>query len=119
MWNSHHLCCLTARQMPEQNVNHHQDKQRQNINISAYRVLDPTVGLKHLVDGVPSDAGVVAVLLLVVVVGIARTEGLHLGALPLLLHVGDQLLPRHLNRLHRLSSHRVFATEYRSFCKNV
>ena len=101
--------------MPEQNVNHHQDKQRQNI--STYRVLDPTVGLEHLVYGVPGDAGVVAVLLLVVVVGIAGPEGLHLGALPLLLHVGDQLLPRHLNRLHRLSSHRVFATEYRSFCK--
>ena len=85
--------------------------------VSTYRVLDAAVGLEHLVDGVPGDPGVVAVLLLVVIVGVAGPEGLHLGALPLLLHVGDQLLPRHLNRLHRLPSHRMFAAEYRSFCK--
>ena len=84
--------------------------------VSTYRVLDPAVGLEHLVDGVPGDPGVVAMLLLVVVVGVARPECLHLGALPLLLHVGDQLLPRNLNRLHGLSSHRVFSAEYRSFC---
>ena len=41
-----------------------------NLNVGGrtHRVLHPAVGLKHLVNGVPCDPGLVPVLLLVVVV---------------------------------------------------
>ena len=81
-----------------------------------YRVLHATVGLEHLVNGVPCDPCLGPVLFLVVVVRVGGAQGLHLGpTLPLILHVVDQLLSGNLNCLHGLSPHWQLGAQNRSF----
>ena len=86
------------------------------VNVSTYRVLDAAVWLEHLVYRVSGDASVVPVLLLVVVMRVGGAEGLHLGPLPLLVVVADQVVTSHLYRLHSFPPHgRQFGTKNRSF----
>ena len=75
------------------------------VNVSTYRVLDAAIWLEHLVYRVSGDASVVPVLLLVVVVRVGGAEGLHLGPLPLLVVVADQVVTSHLYRLHCFPPH--------------
>ena len=70
-----------------------------------YRVLNSAVWLENLINGVSSDPCVVAVLLLVIVVGVGGPQGLHLGPLPLLVEVVNQLISGNLNCFQSFSSH--------------
>ena len=83
------------------------DKQlKNNFLVFTYRVLHATsIRLEHLVNSVSCDPGLVPVFLLVVVVGVGGSQGLHLGPLPLLVEVVDQLISGNLNCFQSFSSH--------------